>query len=132
MLADTILLIRLYWTIDRRADGGTRRKTRAILIIGTLILVALSGALGLFAASLTSDTSLFHFRAEIIPGLLFTVVLFGVVFMGFTQALQALYLSDDLDRLLVAPLHSQAVMTAKLLSRMPQPFSSCSWGLSRH
>ena len=119
MLADTTTLLRLYWTIDRRADGGSRRSTRAIMIMGGLILVVLSGALGLFAANLTSDTSIFQIRAEILPGLLFTVVLFGVVFVGFTQSLQALYLSDDLDKLLVAPVRSEAVMTAKLLSRMP-------------
>jgi hypothetical protein len=83
------------------------------------LLVLLSGVLGFFAATLTQDTGLIQVRAEILPGLLFTVVLFGIVFAGFNQALQALYLSDDLDRLLVAPVHSQAVMTAKLLSRMP-------------
>jgi hypothetical protein len=89
------------------------------MIMGAFILVALSGALGLFAADLTNDTSIFQIRAEILPGLLFTIVLFGVVFVGFTQSLQALYLSDDLDKLLVAPVRPEAVMTAKLLSRMP-------------
>jgi len=119
MLADTILLLKLYWTIDRRADSGTRRSSKMILVIGGIVLVLLSGALGYFASTLTEESGLIQLRAEILPGLLFTIVLFGVVFVGFNQALQALYLSDDLDRLLVAPVHSQAVMTAKLLSRMP-------------
>jgi hypothetical protein len=119
MLADTLLLIRLYWTLDRRADGGTRRSSRVALILGVIFVIFLSGALGTFAASLTNETSFIHFKAEVLPGLLLTAVLFGVVFVGFSQALQALYLSDDLDRLLVAPVRSQAVMTAKLLSRMP-------------
>ena len=123
MLADTYLLIRLYWTIDRRADGGTRRSSKIILILGVLLVVVLSGALGVFAASLTKDTSIFQIRAEILPGLLLTVVLFGVIFVGFSQALQALYLSDDLEKLLVAPIRSQAVITAKLLSRMPTTVS---------
>ncbi len=123
MLADTLLLIRLYWTIDRRADGGTRRSSKIILILGVLLVVVLSGALGVFAASLTKDTSIFQIRAEILPGLLLTVVLFGVIFVGFSQALQALYLSDDLEKLLVAPVRSRAVMTAKLLSRMPTTIS---------
>jgi hypothetical protein len=119
MLADTLLLLKLYWTIDRRADSGTRRSSRALLVIGGIVLVLLSGVLGYFASTLTEETGLIQLRAEILPGLMFTVVLFGVVFVGFNQALQALYLSDDLDRLLVAPVHSQAVMTAKLLSRLP-------------
>ncbi len=123
MLADTLLLIRLYWTIDRRADGGTRRSSKIILILGVLLVVVLSGALGVFAASLTKDTSIIQIRAEILPGLLLTVVLFGVIFVGFSQALQALYLSDDLEKLLVAPVRSRAVMTAKLLSRMPTTIS---------
>lgn len=119
MLADTVLLLKLYWTIDRRADRGTHRGSWMILIIGLAILVIVSASLGFFTANLIKDASLIQIRAEIIPGLLFTVVLLGVVFLGFSQGLQALYLSDDLDRLLVAPMHSQAVMTAKLLSRMP-------------
>jgi ABC-2 type transport system permease protein len=45
--------------------------------------------------------------------------MFGIVFVGFGQALQALYLSDDIDKLLVAPVRTSAVMAAKLLSRMP-------------
>ena len=119
MLADTVLLIRLYWTLDRRADGGARRSSRVVLILGAIFVILLSGALGYFAANLTNDASIITIRAEVLPGLLLTVVLFGVVFVGFSQALQALYLSDDLDKLLVAPVHSQAVMTAKLLSRIP-------------
>lgn len=119
MLADTTLLLRLYWTIDRRADGRSRRTSKLAMILGRLFLVIVSAALGIFAANLTKEASILHIQAAIIPGLLFTVVMFGVVFIGFSQALQALYLSDDLDKLLVAPIHSQAVMTAKLLSRMP-------------
>lgn len=119
MLADTILLLKLYWTIDRRADSGTRRSSRLVLIIGLILLIIVSGALGFFAANLVGNAGPIQVRAEVLPGLLFTMVLFGVVFLGFSQALQALYLSDDLDKLLVAPIRSQAVMTAKLLSRMP-------------
>jgi hypothetical protein len=119
MLADTTLLLKLYWTIDRRADSGTRRVSRLILILGMLFLVAVSAALGFFAANLIGDAGPIQIQAEVIPGLLFTMVLFSVVLSGFSQALQALYLSDDLDKLLVAPIRSQAVMTAKLLSRTP-------------
>ena len=119
MLAETSLLLRLYWTIDRRADGGKSRRVQLLMILGGLILVGGSAGIGYFAATLTRDTSIMQIRAEILPGILFTAVLFGIVFVGFGQALQALYLSDDLDKLLIAPIHPQAVMTAKLLSRMP-------------
>jgi hypothetical protein len=123
MLADTVLLLKLYWTIDRRADRGRRRGSRLVIIIGSFFLIVVSGALGFFAASLVDSAGPLQIRSEVLPGLLFTVVLFGVVFLGFSQALQALYLSDDLDKLLVAPIRSQAVMTAKLLSRMPSMLS---------
>ena len=91
MLTDTTLLLRLYWKIDRRADGGTRRSSRVIMIIGGLILVIISAGVGFFAASLTGDTGLIHINAAIIPGLIFTMVLFGIVFVGFSLALQAHY-----------------------------------------
>jgi len=119
MLADTSLLLRLYWKIDRRADGGTRRSSRLIMILGTLLLIAVSWVVGSFAVILANGQFLFQIKAEILPGILFTVVLFGVVFIGFGQGLQALYLSDDLDKLWVAPIRSEAIMTAKLLSRVP-------------
>ncbi len=119
MLADTFLLLRLYWTIDRRADSGTRRSSRLIMIAGVILLIVVSWVIGSFAATLANGHFLFQIRAEILPGILFTVVLFGVVFIGFGQGLQALYLSDDLEKLWVAPIHTEAIMTAKLLSRVP-------------
>ena len=85
MLADTALLLKLYWTIDRRADSGTRIASRLILIIVVLLIVGVSAALGFFAAVLVTSSSPLQIRAEVLPGLLFTVVLFGVVFLGFSQ-----------------------------------------------
>ena len=119
MIADTLLLLRLYWTIDRRADSGTRRSSRIIMIVGALIAAAISWALGSFAATFVSESSLIQIRAEILPGLVFTIIMFVVVFIGFGQGLQALYLSDDLEKLWVAPIRPEAIMTAKLLSRVP-------------
>ena len=81
MLADTFLLLHLYWTIDRRADSGTKCSTRVIMIIGAVFIVVMSIALGAFAGSLTRDNSIIQIKAEILPGLLFTIVLFGIVFV---------------------------------------------------
>ena len=119
MLTDTFLLLRLYWKIDRRADGGARRLSRIVIILGALFMVGFSGFLGIYASNLADGSAAIHIREDLIPGLLLTVILFGVVFVGFSQALQALYLSDDLEKLLVAPVRPQAVITAKLLSRTP-------------
>ena len=55
----------------------------------------------------------------IVPGLLLTLVMIGVLITGLNQAIRALFLSGDLDRLMVAPVHTRSVMVAKLLSRMP-------------
>lgn len=119
MIADTSLLLRLYWKIDRRADSGTRLASRVIAIIGFVIGVIISGVVGGFAGTLVKDNAILQLRVDVLPGILLTVVMFGIVFVGFSQAIQALYLSDDMDKLLVSPIHPQAVMTAKLLSRAP-------------
>jgi len=120
MMRDTALLLRLYWRIDRRDRGGLPVAARAAYYLTGLAFAAFSGFLGYFAGQLvTAPGTPFALAEGLVPGLLFTLLLLGLLFTGFNQALAALFLSGDLERLLVAPVDSKAVMTAKLLGRLP-------------
>lgn len=117
--SDTLLLLQLYWRLDRRADGGMGRLIWARrMIVGTIVL-AFSLFLGALLGVLVRAGDLVGTRADVVPGVLLTLMLLGTSVAGFNQALQALYLSDDLERLLVAPIPARAVVTAKLLGRLP-------------
>jgi ABC-2 type transport system permease protein len=121
MLDDTLLLLRNYWTIDRRGD--TRQSRRARLIgTGSLVIIGvlLSLAAGFGAGSLITDPAFpLPIRLGTLPGVLLTMVLAGTLVMGVNQALRALYLTNDMELLFSAPVRTEAVMTAKLLSRLP-------------
>lgn len=119
MHSQTLLLMRLYWRLDRRADGGIGRfgwVSRAMLFA---VIIALSAFLGVAGSSFVVEDMPDLRHLEVIPGLLLALVLLGTTFSGFNQALQALYLSDDLEKLLVAPLPARSIVTAKLLGRLP-------------
>ncbi|MEZ4558166.1 MAG: hypothetical protein R2854_17310 [Caldilineaceae bacterium] len=117
--SDTLLLLQLYWRLDRRADGGIGRLAWARRIFVGLIIVIFSATVGFVTGVIVQDGVLGTTRPDVVPGLLLTLVLVGTALAGFNQALQALYLSDDLERLLVAPVTARAVVTAKLLGRLP-------------
>lgn len=122
MAVDTWLLMRLYWTLDRREVTGRSplRILATILgVIGVLLIGAVAAAVGYFSSFLTRPDFPVTLPAGIIPGLMLTFVLIGVFVTGLNQAVRALFLSGDLDRLMVAPISTRSVMVAKLLSRLP-------------
>ncbi|MBP6786034.1 MAG: hypothetical protein KA170_00495 [Candidatus Promineofilum sp.] len=122
MAIDTWLLMRLYWTLDRREVTGRSplRILASILgVIGVLVIGAVSAAVGYFSSFLTRPDFPVTLPPGIIPGLMLTFVLIGVFVTGLNQAVRALFLSGDLDRLMVAPISTRSVMVAKLLSRLP-------------
>ena len=122
MAVDTWLLMRLYWKIDRREVTGRSplRVLATILgIIGVLVIGGMAAAAGYFVTFLTRPESPVILPAGIFPGLVLTFVFIGVFVTGLNQAMRALFLSGDLDRLMVAPVSTRAIMVAKLLSRLP-------------
>lgn len=122
MATDTWLLMNLYWKLDRReATGRSRLRVLALVLgwVGILVIGAAAAAAGYFSAFLTRPEFSVPVPKGIIPGFFLTFVLLGVFITGLNQSMRALFLSGDLDRLMVAPVHTRSVMVAKLLSRMP-------------
>lgn len=122
MLADTWELMRLYWRMDWR-EGSGQSKWRILATIigfGTLILIGAAAAAAGYGASFLNQLDP-PYRPDpgIFPGLFLTFVMVGVLVTGLNQAVKSLFLSGDLDRLMVAPIHTRSVMIAKLLSRLP-------------
>ena len=122
MAVDTWLLMRLYWKIDRREVTGRsplRILATLLAILGVLAIGAAAAAAGYFLTYLTRPDSPLILPKGIFPGLVLTFVFIGVFVTGLNQAMRALFLSGDLDRLMVAPVSTRAIMVAKLLSRLP-------------
>ncbi len=122
MVADTWLLMKIYWLIDRReVTGQSALRILGFIVaaIGILFISVFSALLGFGASFLTRPELSTSLPLGIVPGVLLTFVLIGVLVFGMNQALKALFLSGDLDRLMVAPVHTRSVMIAKLLSRAP-------------
>jgi len=121
MFEDITLLVRLYWKIDRRGDS---RRSRIVILVSTIIiaglLAATSAGVGFGAGKLITNPALpFEIRLGTLPGLLLTMVLVGTLITGINQAIRALYLTNDMELLFSAPIRTEAVLTAKLLSRLP-------------
>lgn len=122
MLTDTWLLMKLYWKLDSRAGSGRgpwRIIVTIIAIFGLIVMGAMSAMAGYGVSYLVQPSQSFSLSPWLIPGLILTLVLIGVLFTGLNQSMKALYLNADLDRLMVAPIHTRSVMVAKLLSRLP-------------
>lgn len=122
MWADTLLLMRHYWKLDRREYSrlrGWKLVGYIAATIGFLFIGAFSAFLGYGASFLLRPEMPVRVGPGVFPGLLLTFVLLGVLITGLNQAVRALFLSGDLERLVVAPVRTRSVMVAKLLSRLP-------------
>lgn len=122
MWADAWLLMRLYWKIDgREAAGASRWRVIGLIAaaLGILAMAVFSGFVGYGLSFLLRPESPVELGRGVVPGLFLTFVLLGALMAGLNQAVRSLYLSGDLDRLMVAPIHTRSIMIAKLLSRMP-------------
>ena len=122
MVEDTLLLLRNYWAMDRRQESSPRARVAGLLVrsVGLITAVALSGLLGYGVGFFITDPDIpLEVRLGTVPGLLLTLVLLATLIVGINQALRALYLTNDMELLFSAPLRSESILSAKLLSRLP-------------
>ena len=122
MWADTLMLMRHYWKLDRREYSrvrGWKLIGYIAALIAFLFMGAFSAALGYGASFLLRPDMPVRVGPGVFPGILLTFVLLGVLITGLNQAVRALFLSGDLERLVVAPVRTRSIMVAKLLSRLP-------------
>ncbi|MBP9502388.1 MAG: hypothetical protein KBF17_09525 [Candidatus Promineofilum sp.] len=122
MVHDAWLLMQLYWKLDRREIGGQSQWRILLLLLGGFAVLAIGAASAFvgFGLSFLAQPDLpVHIPPGLVPGLILTFVLIGVLFTGLNQSVKALFLSGDLDQLMVAPIHARSVMMAKLLGRLP-------------
>jgi ABC-2 type transport system permease protein len=116
------MLMRHYWKLDRREYSrvrGWKLIGYIAALIAFLFMGAFSAALGYGASFLLRPDMPVRVGPGVFPGILLTFVLLGVLITGLNQAVRALFLSGDLERLVVAPVRTRSIMVAKLLSRLP-------------
>ena len=116
------MLMRHYWKLDQREYSrvrGWKLVGYIAAFIAFLFIGAFSAAIGYGASFLLRPDMPVRVGPGVFPGLLLTFVLLGVFITGLNQAVRALFLSGDLERLVVAPVRTRSIMVAKLLSRLP-------------
>jgi len=117
---DAALILGLYWRLDRRESGRSPMWARLLSVVMGAIFAVFSAFMGFGAGLLVRGSTLpIHLNEATVPGLLLTIALLGLIFAGFNQAMRALFMNGDMERLMVAPVSPRAVMAAKLLSRLP-------------
>lgn len=116
MIRDTLLLLRLYGRISNRMDKRvTFIITRVLIILALLVTGALTALVGIGVGALVSYVAPLV-PYGVVPGLVVTGSFMLMIFSAVTGALNALFLSGDLERLMVAPVDPRAVFTAKQLN----------------
>ena len=118
MIADTWLLVSLRW---RMLWNGLRHRSllsKLGLGIGALwLIVAVGGfaaALGYGAGRLLHEFPTWHLES-LIPGAILTVITLFLLLSSFGTELGSLFLTNDLDLLMTAPVDRRAVFISKML-----------------
>jgi ABC-2 type transport system permease protein len=117
-------LLSLRWVITVNGFKRAKPLRKAItLLLGLLVLAVFAGSYFLTSyflqladspLVLESGVNLGNF-VNAIPGLIVSGVFMGILLVSFGVLLQVLYLDNDMDFLLAAPIPTQAVFLTKLL-----------------
>jgi ABC-2 type transport system permease protein len=121
-LQDTLLLLNLYRREQFRSSQSRIRQALILvgLLVATLAFGFLSVGAGLLLAEFVRDLGTGIGLEEGTPlGLILTAAMLASTFFAFGQALNALFLSRDMDLLMTAPVDVRAVFIAKLLMALP-------------
>jgi ABC-2 type transport system permease protein len=125
MLSDTWLLIRLRWLLTWNTFRGRRWYTQLLTAVGLTALAALiggfSGAVGLGAGAILDRFPQLKLE-PLMPGLILSAVMALLLLNSFGVALGSLFLSNDLDLLMAAPVNRRAVFISKVLDGMSSYF----------
>lgn len=119
MLADTWLLARLQlrlWWNTTRARSGPRQAFGWMLTVGvTAAILFAASSIGtvLGAAARTTDEIPL---VALVPGVVLSLLFLLLLLTSFATALNALFLNEDMEVLLVAPVDRRAVFITKLVS----------------
>lgn len=118
LLADTWLLLTLRWQMMINKFQHRSTGARLLTILGLLALAvpftALSAAVG-FGGGWLLKTFPDLALEGILPGLILTAVAVVLLITSFGTALGSLFLSSDLELLMIAPVDRRAVFLSKLL-----------------
>jgi len=121
MLSDTWLLITLRWRLTWNSFRGRKWFIQILIVLGLLGMTAGAGTfsalVGYGAGSFLHRFSQFHLDS-LIPGLILTAVSIILLINSFGIALGSLFLTNDLDLLMTAPVNRKAVFISKILDGM--------------
>lgn len=121
MILDTWLLLRLRaqvgWNTYRRGNLVRRIAIPLALLWFVFFAVGLSAAIGYGAGAILNDNPDLHLEA-LLPAAMLTAVVLLLLLTSFGAALGSLFLSNDLELLMAAPVDRRAVFTSKILDSL--------------
>jgi len=116
--SDLWLLLGLRWTLSWNTLRGRKRWQQALQVLGILWvggwLGFVSGLAGFGIGALLRRFPEAPLEA-LLPGLILTAVAAIILISSFAIALGALFLTSDLETLMIAPVSRRALFTAKIL-----------------
>lgn len=121
MIADTLLLISLRWRLAWNTFRSRRLIIKLVSALGTVALVVFAGGfssgIGFTAGAVLSRFPELQLES-LMPGLILSAVTLLLLVSSFGVALGSLFLSNDLDLLMTAPVDRRAVFISKILDGM--------------
>src|SRR6476660_8289095 len=121
MFADTWLLLSLRWQVGWNTFKHRKLAAQIFSVVGGLLFAALV-VLGFFALGVALGYLLREFPdrdlAALLPGALLTGLALLMLLTSFGVALGTLFLANDLELLMSAPVDRRAVFLSKMLDSM--------------
>ncbi|MSP14083.1 MAG: hypothetical protein EXR62_14150 [Chloroflexi bacterium] len=121
MLNDTWLLLSLRWQVAWNGFLSRKPLAKVLLVLGALWIGVIVGggsaALGYGAGSLLRRFPQLHLE-PLIPGAILTAIAVILFLTSFGVALGSLFLTNDLEMLMSAPVDRRAVFISKILDGM--------------